>query len=227
MSAISDNIRRVRDLVAEAATGAGRKPEDITIIAVTKTFGADMVNSVVGAGIIDIGENRVQEFLQKIPDVKVDCRWHLIGHLQRNKVARVVGKFTMIHSVDSLRLAESIDRVGRERGEVTDVLLQVNTSREESKAGVLPEELPDLVDTIVGKPQLRLRGLMTIGPTSGDLSRTRACFIQLRDLCEKLKSESGLDLPELSMGMSGDFAIAIEEGATMVRVGSLITGARV
>jgi pyridoxal phosphate enzyme (YggS family) len=226
MTSISDNVTRVRDRVAASLARSGRADDDVTIVAVTKTFGHEVVEEVIAAGIVDIGENRVQEFVPKREAVKGECRWHLIGHLQRNKASKVVGAVHMIQSVDSIRLAETVDRLGRERGVVTPVLVEVNTSGEASKEGVTPEEASDVVARIAELGSVAVEGLMTIGPVGIDPVVTRRCFQQLYGLREQIRAEAGLALPHLSMGMSGDFEMAIEEGSTIIRVGRVITGDR-
>jgi hypothetical protein len=223
---ISENVVRVKTRVAAALERSGRAEGEVTIVAVTKTFGPEMVDAVIAAGIEDIGENRVQEFLSKREAVTRPCRWHLVGHLQRNKAGKVVGEVDLIHSLDSLRLAETLERLGAERDTVVRVLMQVNTSGEASKEGVDPGEAQELAEAVAAMAHLRLDGLMTIGPVTIDPVDTRRCFRDLYTLRERLRSETGLDLPHLSMGMSADFEVAIEEGATLVRVGRTITGER-
>ena len=226
VSNIQDNVAEVRARVERALDRAGRRGEPVTIVGVTKTFGAEMVNAVVEAGIEDIGENRIQEFVAKAGDVIRPCRWHLIGHLQRNKATRAIGRFHLIHSIDSVRIAETLDRLGAERGVTTQALLQVNTSGEDSKHGVTPGEAAATLQTLAGLEHVDIRGLMTIGPLSPDPDHTKRAFAELRALRETLRGTSGLALAELSMGMSGDFEVAIEQGATIIRVGTTITGAR-
>ncbi len=225
---ISENLRIVRDRVAAAAAGAGRDPGEITIIAVTKTHPAGIVDEAVMAGVTDVGENRVQEFLGKAGDVKRPCRWHLIGHLQTNKVSKVIGRFAMIHSVDSFRLAEKISEAGEKEGIVTDILLEVNTSGEESKFGLSAEETPRLCERVAGLGGVRLKGLMTVGPWVDDEAVLRDSFGSLRRLREKIASMKieNISMDHLSMGMTDDFEIAIAEGSTMVRLGRVIFGPR-
>jgi pyridoxal phosphate enzyme (YggS family) len=223
---ITENVARVRERVEAALERSGRSDGDVTIVAVTKTFGPEVVDAVVAAGIQDIGENRVQEFLSKREAVTGSCRWHLVGHLQRNKAGKVVGAVDLIHSLDSLRLAEALDRLGAQRGAAVRVLMQVNTSGEASKEGVDPGGATELAATVAAMDHVQLDGLMTIGPVSIDPVDTRRCFRDLYALRERLRSDTGLALPHLSMGMSADFEMAIEEGATLVRVGRTITGER-
>jgi pyridoxal phosphate enzyme (YggS family) len=226
MSEIADNVMRVRERIAAALERSGRGGDGLTLVAVTKTFGADVVDAVIEAGIEDIGENRVQEFLAKRERVTRPCRWHLIGHLQRNKATKVVGAVDMIQSVDSVRLAETLNRIAGERGERVRSLLEVNTSGEASKEGVSPDEAVAVAEAITGLDHLALEGLMTIGPVSIDPDATRRCFRELYALRERARAATGLALPHLSMGMSADFEIGVEEGATIVRVGRIITGER-
>ena len=226
MSSVRDNVLRVQDRLQAALQRAGRSGERVTIVAVTKTFGPDMVDAVVEAGIEDIGENRVQEFLEKRGAVMHACRWHLVGHLQRNKATKVVGAFHCIQSLDSVRLAETLNRLGGERGVVTRAFLQVNTSVEESKHGFSADEAVDCAAEIAALPHIDLAGLMTIGPVSMDSVDTRNCFRQLSRLRDEINRSVDRPLAELSMGMSGDFEVAVEEGATVVRLGRVLTGER-
>jgi len=223
---IATNVERVRETVAAACRRAGRESGEVTLVAVTKTFGADMVDAVISAGIEDVGENRIQEFLAKSPEVAQTCRWHLVGPLQRNKATKAIGRFHLVQSIDRVEIAQTLDRLGRERGVVTRALLQVNTSGEASKHGFAPGDVPAALDAIAALDNIEIEGLMTIGPLSSDPEDTRQAFRTLAGLRERLRGSSGLELPELSMGMSGDFAMAIEEGATIVRLGRIITGER-
>lgn len=226
MGTIADNVARVRERVGAALDRCGRAGDDVTVVAVTKTWGPEVVDEVVRAGIEDVGENRIQEFLGKRERVTEPCRWHLVGHLQRNKATKAIGAFHMIQSIDSVRLAQTLDRLGGQRGVTTRGLLEVNTSGETSKHGVWPDEAADIAAEVGALERVDLLGLMTIGPVSIDPVETRRCFRQLYDLRETIRTASGLTLPELSMGMTGDFEIAIEEGATIVRLGRVITGER-
>ncbi|MDH4037213.1 MAG: YggS family pyridoxal phosphate-dependent enzyme [Candidatus Krumholzibacteria bacterium] len=223
---IAANVARVRERVAAAASRAGRPAEAVTIVAVTKTFGPDMVEAIARAGIGDIGENRVQELLTKLDAVREPCRWHLVGPLQRNKAGKVVGRVHLLQAIDGVRIAETVDRIAGERGVRAAVLLEVNTSGEASKHGVAPGETVAAGEALAGLAHLDFRGLMTIGPLTGGPDDTRRCFRQLHALAEETRRATGLALPELSMGMSGDFEAAIEEGATIIRVGRVITGDR-
>ena len=227
---ISDRFSEVIRRKDEAAVRSGRRPEDVTLMAVTKTHGADEINQAIAAGATDIGENRVQELLEKYD--KVDpVRWHLIGHLQTNKVKSVVGKVVMIHSVDSLKLAREIDKRSEAAGIVTDVLIEINSAMEDTKSGIDPQNLRQITEEITAEcKHVRIRGLMCIPPIAADPEDARPYFKEAASLFKEMQ---GWDLPEerikadvLSMGMSGDFEVAIEEGATIVRVGSSIFGPR-
>jgi hypothetical protein len=225
---IADNWKRVNERVAEAALKTGRDPSEITVVAVTKTHPAKTVEAAIAAGVTDVGENRVQEFLSKEQDVTAPCRWHLIGHLQTNKVNKVIGKFAMIHSVDSLKLAEKLSSAGLQQGIGTDILVEVNTSGEESKFGLETDGALELCAGISTLPALNLRGLMTVGPWVEDAAVLSKAFGSLRLLGEKIKDAgiNGISMEHLSMGMTDDFEIAIAEGSTIVRLGRVIFGAR-
>lgn len=222
---IADNLERVRERIGNAAVRAGRDASEVTVIAVTKTHGPEIVTAAIEAGIIDIGENRIQEFLEKSERVSLPCRWHLVGHLQTNKVTKAVGRFALVHSVDSIKLAGRLSRVSAERGIETDILLEVNTSSEESKFGLSPGETVDAFGRISELPDLRVKGLMTVGPWVEDEGILRTAFSQLRGLKEEIE-RSGISLEHLSMGMTDDFEAAIEEGSTMVRLGRVLFGKR-
>jgi pyridoxal phosphate enzyme (YggS family) len=225
---IRDNLERVRERIGKAAHKAGRSESEITIVGVTKTFGPEIVTAAVEAGIEDIGENRIQEFLTKADEVNVPCRWHLVGHLQTNKVNKAVGRFEMIHSVDSLKLARKLSMVGIERGIATKILLEVNTSGEASKYGFAPEEVVEISDQIILMRGIILKGLMTVGPWVEDTAVVAKAFETLRRCKEEIEEESTdyYTLQHLSMGMTDDFEIAISEGSTMVRLGRVLFGER-
>jgi len=225
---IAENYMRVRDRVSAAAVRAGRDPSEITIVAVTKTHSAATVEEALAAGVTDVGENRVQEFLSKEQDVTSPCRWHLIGHLQTNKVSKVIGRFSMIHSIDSLSLAGKLSAAGEREGVTTDILVEVNTSGEESKFGLEAGEVPGLCERIAVLPALNLRGLMTVGPWVEDAAFLSKAFASLRLLGEKIGAAgiSGISMEHLSMGMTDDFEIAVAEGSTIVRLGRVIFGER-
>ena len=221
------NIDSVRDRIAAAARRAGRDPSEITLIAVSKTRSAQEIDAAAELGITDVGENKVQEIVAKQPDVKAKLRWHLIGHLQTNKVKAVIGKVDVIHSVDSIHLAEEIDKRAAQLNIVKDILLQVNVAGEEQKSGFSLDEFRDSAADIADRfKNVRIRGLMQVAPDTDDPEEVRVYFRQLKDLFEELKKETAPQADMLSMGMSGDFEVAVEEGATHVRVGTAIFGNR-
>jgi pyridoxal phosphate enzyme (YggS family) len=209
---IAENLQTVRERIAEA----GRNPDDITIVAVTKGFGADRAQEAVDAGLTILGENRVQEAIAKM-ELVPDARWHLIGHLQTNKVKLAAGRFELIHSIDSLRLAEQIAKADPRQL----VLVEVNVSREPQKSGIDPEHVLALAKEV--SQLLDLRGLMAMGPASGD---PRPAFEEVRRLRDEIQETLGKPLPILSMGMSGDYEAAVAAGSTMIRLGQLLFGPR-
>ena len=223
---IKDNLARVRERITAACRRVGRETSAVTLVAVTKTQPASVVDAVIEAGVADIGENRIQEFLDKSEQVHRTCRWHMIGTLQRNKATKAIGRFDLIHSVDTVRLAETLDRLGRERDATTRILLEVNTSRETTKHGFSPDEVIERAGEIARLGALQLEGLMTIGPLTDDATAVRRAFQSLFRLREKLEGALGTDLPHVSMGMTSDFETAIEEGATIVRLGRVLLGDR-
>lgn len=222
---LAARVREIRERI-DAARTAGGWSHPVRIIAVTKTHGPEAVEAAVRAGLDAVGENRVQEALAKqeaLPHLSVE--WHLIGSLQTNKAKQVVGRFALIHSVDRLELAQALDRRAAALGVRQPVLVQVNGSREPQKGGVEPEALPGLLDQLRACPHLEVRGLMTMAALSDDPTVQRSAFALVRGLRDAAVRE-GHVLPELSMGMSGDYAVAVEEGATMVRLGSVLFGER-
>ena len=224
---IKENIQSIRKRIAQAAIRSGRKPEDITLIAVSKLHSAEDVDVAAACGVTDFAENKVQELVQKQPLVASDVRWHLIGHLQTNKVRSVIDRVCLIHSVDSMHLAKEIDKRAAGAGKVMDILIQVNAAGEESKFGLGTEEAKILVkDAASQLKNVKIRGLMEIAPYAEDPEDVRIWFRQVRQLFEELKSSCLPDMDILSMGMSHDFEVAIEEGATHVRVGIAIFGER-
>lgn len=213
--------------IAAAARRANRSPSDITLVAVTKTHGAETVRDAVDAGMTLFGENKVQEAAWKIPLSPSCARWQLIGHLQTNKARHAVRLFETIHSVDSIRLFDALEAAARQAGTRPEIYLEVNVSGEPSKYGLTPEDLPEVVDHVLTNGQaLTLTGLMTMAPFNPDPETARPHFARLRRLRDSLQERFAVDLPHLSMGMSGDFEVAIEEGATDVRVGTALFGAR-
>lgn len=224
-SGLTERLEEIRRRVARALARGGHG-QHVEIVAVTKTHGAEAVVAAWEAGLRAVGENRVQEALPKMDETaEVPVQWHLIGHLQRNK-ARSAARFALVHSMDSVRLAQALHTVGCDRGEPLRVLVQVNTSGEGSKGGFSPGELRDAVGVLRGLDGVVIQGVMTMAPLEADEATLRSTFGGARDARELLR-EAGFPAAELSMGMSGDFEIAIEEGATMVRLGTILFGERV
>jgi pyridoxal phosphate enzyme (YggS family) len=224
MPSIAENLAAVEDRIAAAADRAGRDPADVRLVAVTKTFGPGDVSEAVRAGARLLGENRVQEAAAKIP-LCPSAEWHLIGHLQGNKVRRALELFSAFHSVDTVKLLEEIAKASDETGCRPGLLLEVNVAGEASKFGFRPDDVADALRTACSLG-LSVTGLMTVPPFRPDPEAVRPVFRALRGLRDRLQDETGFGLPELSMGMSHDFEVAIEEGATFVRVGSAIFGRR-
>ncbi len=223
---IAGNLARVRERIARAAERAGRRPEEIRLVAVSKLVQAERVREAIAAGVREIGENYVQEAAAKRREVGEGARWHLVGHLQRNKAGKAVTIFDMIQTVDAPRLAEAIGKRAEAAGKTAEVLLQVNTSGEESKFGVAPEQVETLLEAVMGVSGLRVEGLMTIGRWDPDPERARPEFRLLAELARRLEGRTGVEMRWLSMGMSHDFEAAIEEGANLVRIGTGIFGPR-
>lgn len=224
---VAFNINEVRGRICQAAEKAGRDPKDVKLLAVSKTVGASMLGDAYQAGQRIFAENRVQECLEKIPQLPADCEWHLIGRLQTNKVKYLNG-VTMIHSLDRLALLQELEHQGVKHNRVWQTLVQVNIARDQAKAGLLREEVEDFLVAVAGCPHVQVRGLMTIGSFEASLRETRGFFRELKHLRDHLQVSAGtrMELRELSMGMSQDYEMAIEEGATMVRIGRQIFGAR-
>ena len=228
MGNIAENIRWIEEEKAQTALRSGRKPEDILLCAVTKNHTAEEINEAIAAGVTDIGENRVQEILEKYDKVK-KVNWHMIGHLQTNKVKYIIDKVCMIHSVDSLHLAEEIDRRAAEHQRKMDILVEVNAAEDEAKFGVDVGQASALVRDILDHcPHVCVRGLMTIAPFAENPETVRPYFREMKKLYDTLSeiSHERLDFRYLSMGMSNDRIIAVEEGSTIIRVGTAIFGAR-
>lgn len=237
---LSDNLRRIRDRIAGACARVGRDPGDVRLVAVTKTVEVDVIRQLLELGVIELGESRVQELTKRagmIEEYRSRRRlvvgaaetipspnWHMIGHLQRNKVKSVLPWARVVHSVDSLRLAEDISHHGEEANHTTDIFLQVNVSEERTKFGLVVGAVTYVVDQVRAMPNVRLLGLMTMAPYADDPEAARPHFARLRELFEDLKTDLRLppDFRHLSMGMSGDFEVAIEEGATFVRIGTAL-----
>lgn len=226
MEEIATNLARVQERIAEAAGKSGRSPDDIELVAVTKTHPAEKVQTAVDAGQILFGESRVQEARAKIPLLPSRLRWHFIGHLQKNKIRHALPLFELFHGIDSLVLAEDLHRIADEEGMNPRVLLQVNVAGEASKHGFSPEALRRDLEALLSLGRLTIEGLMTIPPLAPEAEMSRRHFVALRELRDALEADRNVRLPQLSMGMSNDFPIAIEEGATLVRVGSAIFGER-
>ena len=228
MSTIADNLRRVEDRIMDAAVRAGRPREEITLVAVSKTQPVAAIDEVLRAGVAVLGENRVQEAEEKFGALTGSASWHLVGHLQRNKVKKALEMFELIQSVDSLRLAREIGKRAVAIGSTGRVLIQVNTSGSESQFGLPPDEAADLVARASEVEGIRIEGLMTIGAFLPDPEAVRPCFARLRELSDRISGAriAGVSMDTVSMGMTSDFEVAIEEGATLVRVGTAIFGAR-
>ncbi len=216
----------ITQTMLESCRRAGRDPASVTLVGVTKRKSVDVVRNAIAAGILDIGENYVQELIEKAESIGPGPRWHFIGHLQRNKVRVVLPHVHIIHGVDSERLAIEIDRQANELGRRLPILIQVNTSEEGSKSGVSPAEATDLATRIHALPSIDLQGLMTIPAPTDDPENTRPFFRELRSLRDRIADTISKPLPHLSMGMTDDFHVAIEEGATIVRIGTALFGSR-
>lgn len=225
---IETQLSEVRERIEAACLRAGRKPSQVTLIAVSKTKPVSMLKEAYDFNVRDFGENKVQEIISKKPELPEDIRWHMIGHLQRNKVSQVIGKAILIHSVDSLRLAQQIEIEASKKELDVDILLEVNVAREESKYGFLMEEVESAIMTIKDFPHVHIKGLMTIAPFVDNPEENREIFKKLFDFAVDIGSKNidNVTMDVLSMGMTGDYEVAIEEGATMVRVGTGIFGAR-
>lgn len=225
---IRENIAETEEKITEACKRAGRDRTQVSLIAVSKTKPVEMLREAYDAGIRDFGENRVQELTEKMPVLPADIRWHMIGHLQRNKVKYIVGKVWMIHSVDSLELAEEISKEAVKKQVTVRILLEVNVAEEESKFGVTVEEALALAEAAAKLPGIRVEGLMTIAPYTEAAEENRRYFQKLKQLSVDIyrKNIDNVNMNVLSMGMTGDYSIAVEEGATYVRVGTGIFGER-
>ena len=226
---IAQRVQSVISAIRSAAEKAGRRPDSIRLVAATKTITADHIREGIAAGLSILGENRVQEALPKIEALaQAPVRWHFIGHLQRRKVRSIVGMFELIHSVDSPELAQEIDRRAGEAGQSQDILLEVNIGGETTKGGFHQDGLVQLVSTMAALSHIQIKGLMAIPPPTAEPESARTHFIRLRKLAEAIAAQRipGVAMDELSMGMSNDYEVAVQEGATLVRVGSAIFGAR-
>ncbi len=226
MSSIAENLDCVREQIAKAATKSGRSVDDVELVAITKTHSAEKVREAIEAGQILFGESRVQEARAKIPELPSNVRWHFVGHLQKNKVRQALPFFEMVHSVDSLSLAQDINRIAEEEGLYPRVLLEMNVAGEGSKFGFAPDHLREHVEALLRLPRLSIEGLMCIPPIAAESEDSRKFFIEVRELRDSLEKEFNMKLPQLSMGMTNDYTIAVQEGATLVRVGTAIFGER-
>ena len=225
---IRENMAAVQNVIETACEKVGRSLDDVTLIAVSKTKPLEMLREAYEVGARDFGENKVQELLDKIPEMPEDIRWHMIGHLQRNKVKYIVDKVYMIHSVDSLRLAEEISREAVKKQVIVKILIEVNVAEEESKFGIFASEAVNLAKEIAKLPGIRIEGLMTIAPYVENAEENRLYFRKLKQLSVDIKEKNidNVNMNVLSMGMTGDYSVAVEEGATCVRVGTGIFGQR-
>lgn len=225
---IRENLEIVEKTVDSSCEKAGRERSEVTLIAVSKTKPLPLLREAYEAGVRDFGENKVQELIDKIPEMPSDIRWHMIGHLQRNKVKYIVGKVALIHSVDSLRLAEEISSEAVKKQVEADILVEVNVAEEDSKFGVTAADAPALVEKIAKLPGIHVKGLMTIAPFTESSEDNRIFFHKLKQLSVDIerKNIDNVCMAALSMGMTGDYPVAIEEGATYVRVGTGIFGER-
>ena len=225
---INQNISKVRENIVKACEKAGRNPEEVTIIAVSKTKPVSAIEEALLSGTLDYGENKVQELCDKYDVLPKNIRWHMIGHLQRNKVKYLVGKTYLVHSVDSLRLAEQIEKEFAKHNHVCDILVEVNIAQEESKFGINAKETEELIRKIAKFEHVRIKGLMTIAPYTEDPESNRDYFREIKKLSVDIRDKNidNVSMDVLSMGMTGDYMVAVEEGATMVRVGTGIFGER-
>ena len=223
---VAENLERVSDQIMQSAAKASRPANDIELVAITKTHSAEKVRKAVDAGHTLFGESRVQEARAKIPELPSNLRWHFVGHLQKNKIRHALPLFELFHGVDSLALAQEINRIAAEEGTHPGVLLEVNVAEEGSKFGFKPGTLRAEMESLLALPRLSIEGLMCIPPLAEEAEASRKYFVQLRELRDSLEKEFDLRLPHLSMGMTQDFWIAVEEGATLVRVGTAIFGKR-
>jgi len=226
MNSISENLERVREQIARAAAKVGRAASGIQLVAITKTHPAEQVREAIEAGQNLFGESRIQEARAKIPELPSNVHWHFVGHLQKNKIRHALPLFELIHSVDSLGLAQDMNRIAEEEAMHPRMLLEVNVTGEGSKFGFQPDKLCEQMEELLSLPRLSILGLMAIPPLAEEAEPSRKYFVQLRELRDRLQTEFRVDLSQLSMGMTQDYPIAIEEGATLVRVGTAIFGER-
>ena len=225
---LAENLKAVQENIRSACEKAGRSYEDVKLIAVSKTKPLSDIETLITCGVNDFGENKVQELTEKYENVSRPVNFHLIGHLQTNKVKYVVGKTVLIHSVDSLHLAQEIEKESAKKNLVSDILIQINIANEETKFGIRPEETEELVRAVSKMPHIRIKGLMTIAPFVQNAELNRGLFRKMHQILLDIKSQSidNVDMDILSMGMTNDYRVAIEEGSNMVREGTAIFGAR-
>lgn len=225
---VAENLAQVQKNINESCSKINRDPNEVTLIAVSKTKPVEMLKEAYDAGARVFGENKVQEIVDKYDQMPSDVKWHMIGHLQRNKVKYIVDKVAMIHSVDSLRLAETIEKEAAKKAVIVPILIEVNVAQEESKFGLKPEEVLPLIEQIADFSHIRIKGLMTIAPYVDNAEENREIFRELKKLSVDIaaKNINNVPMSVLSMGMTGDYMVAVQEGATMVRVGTGIFGAR-
>lgn len=224
---VAENLQYLRENLANTCVRIGRDPQSVDLIAVSKTFPAERIEEALAAGLTDFGENYVQEMAEKRKQLDGrGIRWHCIGHLQSNKVKYIIDWVHLIHSVDSIALAEEVQKRSLKAGKRTDVLIEVNTSREATKFGVAPADAEELVRRVRAMPDIRVRGLMTIGPFTDDRGRSREAFRTLRTLFDGMNARTEEPMTVLSMGMTHDYTVALEEGATMLRIGTALFGPR-
>jgi pyridoxal phosphate enzyme (YggS family) len=226
MSSIAENLKQVREQIAQAAARSGRTADDVDLVAISKTHDAEKVREAFEAGHTLFGESRVQEARVKIPELPSNLRWHFVGHLQKNKIRHALPMFELIHSIDSLALAQDMNRIAEEEGLHPRVLLEVNAAGEGSKFGFKPVDLRKQMESLLALPRLSILGLMCIPPIAEEAEASRKFFIELREVRDRVQTEFHVDLAHLSMGMTQDYAVAVEEGATLVRVGTAIFGER-
>jgi pyridoxal phosphate enzyme (YggS family) len=223
---ISENLAGVREQIAAAAEKSGRVSDEVELVAVSKTHDAERVREAAEAGQKLFGESRVQEARAKIPELPSSLRWHFIGHLQKNKIRHALPLFQLFHGIDSLDVARDLDRIAEDEGAHPRILLEVNVAGEGSKFGFKPDHVEQDMESLLALPRLTIEGLMTIPPLAPEAEASRRFFVQLRELRDVLEKQFQVKLPHLSMGMTNDFGVAVEEGATLVRVGTAIFGER-
>ena len=225
---ISENIKSIREKIDNAAQKAGRDPKDVLLLAVSKTVDVPRIKAAVAEGLDELGENHVQEIMEKYEPMGPDVKWHMIGHLQTNKVKYIIDKVKLIHSVESLKLAEEINKQAKKHGLVMDILVEINMAKEESKYGIMPGDTPAFIESLSSLENIRVRGLMTVAPNVENGEENRVYFRNMKKLLVDInaKNINNINMDVLSMGMTGDYITAVEEGATIVRVGTGIFGKR-